>query len=141
MIERQLTRKELGKRYGVARNTIYAWVQLGVLPDADIHSGIQHRWSETRLATWERAHLAALAGQGVDIDQLPQFVETGPAPRRKKPAGPTRQGPATATQVFAAIARARRIVIGAMARNKPLTSRERTLMASNLKQAIAILSK
>jgi hypothetical protein len=73
MAERQLTRKRLGARYGVARTTIYNWVRQRVLPEADVRYGNKSLWSEARLARWERRHLRWLASQGVDIDQLPRL--------------------------------------------------------------------
>ena len=146
MAERNLTRKELGKRYGVARNTIYNWVQYGVLPDADVHYSNQFRWSEGRLAKWERRHLAALARQGVDIDHLPQFraltAEKG-ATRKVRGRGASKQAEdsGAAAEAFAVLAKARALLIGTLAKNKQLAGRERKAAVDCLKQVIALLGK
>ncbi len=73
MAEKPLTRRELGERYGVARNTIYLWVREGVIPEADVRFSNKSYWSESYLASWERAHLTLLTQHGVNVDQLPQF--------------------------------------------------------------------
>lgn len=145
MAERQFTRKELGIRYGVARNTIYLWVQQGVLPDADVRHGSANLWSEARLADWERRHLRLLAGQGVDIDGLPQFVKAGRAPdqtKAKRTQGqPARRERDATIQMFATLAKVRSLLIQAMSRNRPLTRRGRDLAVSHLKESIAVLGK
>ncbi len=148
MAERQLTRKQVAERYGMTRNAIYDWVRQGMLPDADIHRSNQSRWSDTRLARWERRHLRQLTGRGVDIDQLPQFVEMRPGASQPRPpargkakAKPGRQGPGPAAEAFAELAKARDLLIRAMAGSRQLTRPERNRAAAHLKQAVALLCR
>jgi hypothetical protein len=164
MAERQLTRKELGARYAVARTTIYNWVQQRVFPEADVRYSNKSLWSEARLARWERRHLRLLASQGVDIDKLQRLwalpskasqIKTK-SPRREagrrkdQPKASARHKPVTssscqgrevAADVFAVLAKARGLLMSAMARSRQLTQRERSLAVSHLKQALVLLGR
>jgi hypothetical protein len=51
------------------------------------------------------------------------------------------QGREVAVEVFAVLAKARGLLMSVMARNRPLSRRERTVAASHLKQALVRLGR